>query len=257
MTLRIYIISRPQFDLDAFCDFLNNVDGKWRRSAEATEAEEVVECAGRLCYMSFGRMQSPKTNEQYIRHLIEMGHESVLEHVNWTILIEGVSRAFTHQLVRHRVGFAFSQLSQQYHDESDAEFVEPAILERFPSAQKAWKRAIEVAQNAYIQIKSVASEEGERLDLDNQGREVLRAIRSLARSVLPNATETKIVVTANGRAIRHFLRVRGTIPGDAEMRLVAAKILTLLSAEAPALFYDFKVETFSDGYPIVVHVGEN
>ena len=74
----------------------------------------------------------------------------------------------------------------------------------------------------------------------------------MARSVLPNATETKIVVTANARAVRHFLRVRGSIPGDPEMRIVAAEILKILANEAPALFFDFSVEQLPDGSPIVM-----
>jgi len=81
-------------------------------------------------------------------------------------------------------------------------------------------------------------------------REVQRAIRSAARSVLPNATETKIVVTANARAPRHFLRVRGTVPGDLEMREVAAVLLTELSVDAPSLFADLRIEQLPDG-PVI------
>lgn len=249
----IYVVARTKFDAAALFAFLDQADTEWKRSPDATEAEELVEVAGRVCYMSFGRRQSPKTNQEYIRHLIKMGHESVLEHVNWTFVIEGVSRAFTHQLVRHRVGFAFSQLSQQYHDETDAEFVEPLHLEQFPLAQAAWRRSVESARAAYREIRDIISGEETKLGLDDQKRESLRAVRSVARSVLPNATETKIVVTANARAIRHFLRVRGAIPGDSEMRLVAAKLLKLLSQEAPALFFDFRIDRLSDGSPIVLH----
>jgi thymidylate synthase (FAD) len=252
MMPRVYLIAQTRFDAEAFCAFLVQADATWSRSPSATEAEELVEAAGRVCYMSFGPRQSPKTNEDYIRHLISMGHESVLEHVNWTFIIAGVSRAFTHQLVRHRVGFAFSQLSQQYHDESEAQFVEPLYLDQFPAAQAAWHRSVEAARETYRQIRDAVADEEVRLGLGGQKRESLRAIRSMARSVLPNATETKIVVTANARAVRHFLRVRGAIPGDAEMRLVAAELLKILSDEAPALFFDFRIEQLPDGSPLVV-----
>jgi thymidylate synthase (FAD) len=203
--------------------------------------------------MSFGPNQSPRSNAEYIQNLIALGHESVLEHVSWTFLLTGVSRAFTHQLVRHRVGFAFSQLSQQYHDEQDAEFVEPAELRDFPEAHAAWQSAMTAARQAYRTI----SETLRRMERDPQWqgskKEARRAIRSAARSVLPNATETKIMVTANARALRHFLHVRGSIPGDQEMRQVAAGLLAYLSIEAPALFADFSVELLEDGSPIVVH----
>jgi len=86
----------------------------------------------------------------------------------------------------------------------------------------------------------------------HQGRELTRAIRSAARSVLPNATATKIVVTANARSLRYFLKVRGTIPGDLEMRIVATKLLEILKLESPAIFQDFEVAQMQDG-PIVVH----
>jgi len=85
-----------------------------------------------------------------------------------------------------------------------------------------------------------------------QKKEINRAIRSAARSVLPNATETKIFVTANARALRHFFRVRGAIEGDEEMRRVSAALLALLKAEAPALFADYAVDALADGSPIVV-----
>lgn len=251
MALKIYIIARTQFDAKQFCNFVQNASTSWKRTPEATQQEELIEAAGRICYMSFGSRQSPKSNEDYIRHLILSGHESVLEHVNWTFVIEGVSRAFTHQLVRHRVGFAFSQLSQQYHDESEAEFVEPDHLNEFPAAQAAWKRSMEAAREAYLEIKQAAADEESKLGLEGKRREALRAVRSMARSVLPNATETKLVVTANGRALRHFFSVRGSIPGDAEMRQVSAKLLTLILDEAPGLFFDFQITEMPDGSPIV------
>lgn len=252
MSLKIYLISRPSFDTEAFLSFLRDEDTSWRRTGDATQAEEVVEVSGRICYMSFGERQSPRGNREYIRNLIRLKHESVLEHVSWTFLLTGVSRAFTHQFVRHRAGFSFSQLSQQYHDERDAEFVEPAELRSFPEAEAAWRNAVGAAKEAYRTI----SEALRQLEMEPQweglSREARRAIRSAARSVLPNATETKIVVTANARAIRHFLRVRGTIPGDLEMREVAAQLLAHLLSEAPSLFCDFSVERLDDGTPIVV-----
>ena len=124
--LSIRCISHPSFDQGVFLDFLNENGLTWIQKGNATEAEHLVEASGRLCYMSFGEQnQSPRNTNEYIMNLIVQGHESVLEHLNWTFLITGVSRAFTHQLVRHRAGFSYSQLSQQYHDESEAEFVVP------------------------------------------------------------------------------------------------------------------------------------
>ena len=132
MNPRVYVLARSVFDPGAMLAFLRDEGTGWRRTEGASGFEELVEVAGRVCYMSFGPDQSPRSNEDYIRNLIKMGHESVLEHASWTVLIADVSRAFTHQLVRHRPGFSFSQLSQQYHDERDAKFIEPTCLTSNP-----------------------------------------------------------------------------------------------------------------------------
>jgi thymidylate synthase (FAD) len=251
MTFRAYLVTRPSFDIDAFLRFLADETMVWQRSPNAHEAEEIVESAGRVCYLSFGEHQSPRANAEYIAHLVEMGHESVLEHVTWGFVLAGVSRAFTHQLVRHRVGFAFSQLSQQYHDERDATFVEPTNLAAFPAARAAWQSAVTAARRAYRDILT-SLEHLQAQSTAAQKKEINRAIRSAARSVLPNATETKIFVTANARALRHFFRVRGAIEGDEEMRRVSAALLALFKAEAPALFADYAIDVLADGSPIVV-----
>ncbi|KHS82282.1 FAD-dependent thymidylate synthase [Pectobacterium carotovorum] len=238
--LSIRCISHPNFKQDVFTDFLNENGLTWIQKGVATGAEHLVEASGRLCYMSFGELnQSPKNSAQYIMNLIEKGHESVLEHLNWTFLITGVSRAFTHQLVRHRAGFSYSQLSQQYHDESDAEFVVPVEVKNNPELFDAWKKHIEACLEFY---KTSLLDINSNQKMDNfSKKENMRALRSASRSILPNATETKIIVTANARAIRHFLKMRGSLDGDYEMRMVSEKIYNIVRCDAPALFQDFKV----------------
>jgi len=250
---KIFVLARPAFDAATFLKFLNAEHHEWRRTPGARAAEELVEAAGRICYLSFGQNQSPRTNEQFIRNLVRMGHESVLEHVSWTFLMLGVSRAFSHQLVRHRVGFSSSQLSQQYHDERDATFVMPPELDGIAGAPEAWESAVDATKKAYRTLDTLLREHEESFPEDLDKKETNRAIRSAARSVLPNATETKIVVTANARALRYFLKIRGGIPGDREMREVAAALLSILSSEAPALFFDFRLKRLSDGSPQVQH----
>ena len=251
MKPNIYVVARSHFYPEEFLAFLKGEDNEWHRTPGATDAEEIVELSGRVCYMSFGDKQSPRSNGEYIFNLIEQGHESVLEHVSWTFLLTGVSRAFTHQLVRHRVGFAFSQLSQQYHEETAATFVEPPHLQRSQKALEAWRKAIAVSQESYRAILDSLKELNGTPGLDLQQKEFKRAIRSAARTVLPNATETKIVMTANARALRYFFRVRGSIPGDLEMREVAAALFEIVRADAPALFPDFVLHTLSDGSPVL------
>jgi thymidylate synthase (FAD) len=148
------------------------------------------------------------------------------------------------------VGFSYSQLSQQYHDERATPVIRPAELDRSARAAAAWDGAIAANRVAYA---TIAAEFG----LDEPGRlpaETRRALRSAARSVLPNALESIVVVTANARAIRHFLRLRGGIEGDPEMRLVAGALLDTLRPEAPALFADFVVSYPGDKLPLVSQV---
>lgn len=165
----------------------------------------------------------------------------MLEHANWTLLLTGITRSFTHQLVRHRAGMSFSQLSQQYHEETDTHFVVPPSLSNDPKLLKTWTDAVESSRRAYRSIL------GSLLTNNNQSKEAKRAILSAARSVLPNATETKIVVTANARAIRHFLQLRGAIEGDVEMRQVSKLLYDVIMRDAPALVPDFECTILQDG----------
>jgi thymidylate synthase (FAD) len=247
---KLYILSRPALT-EEIGHFLSNEGASWRTSPAATVAEALTEFAGRICYMSFGDKQSCKTNAEYIANLVDQGHESVLEHVNWTFLLTGVSRAFTHQLVRHRPGFAYSQLSQQYHDEAHADFVQPYGLEKYPAALDSWSKAMQTAAAAYTAIVGALEADAQEAQSEVSRKEMSRAIRSAARSVLPNATETKIVVTANARALRHFLLVRGSILGDFEMRAVSALIYKMLHSEAPSFVADFKAGALADGSAII------
>ncbi len=253
--MKLYVVSRPSLDFEAVERFLRDHSTDWRRTADSSSGDQLVELAGRLCYFSFGALQSRRTNREYIANLVSRGHESVLEHAVWSFILTGVSRAFTHQLVRHRVGVSFSQLSQQYYDEANAEFVPPPELEDHPTLQAIWRTAVQGSLDAYGEIVQGLELEQTNLLSDSASRtantEITRAIRSAARSVLPNATETKIFVTINGRALRHFLNVRGSIVGDLEMRLVSSMLLNAVLNDAPALFGDFYQETLADGTPIV------
>ena len=103
----------------------------------STDGERLAEFAGRLCYMSQANPAGRNTRD-YLENIKKQGHGSVLEHANYTVLLEGVSRSLTHELVRHRAGFAYSQLSQRYVDESDAAFVVPPAIQGDAVAEAAW-----------------------------------------------------------------------------------------------------------------------
>lgn len=242
--MNIAVIARPCFDYSAFADVLSQTGASWRRTPNAKDSEELVEVAGRICYFSFGDTQSEKDNAHFIRDLLKMGHTSVLEHVSWTFLITGISRALSHQLVRHRIGISFSQLSQQFHDETDAEFVEPAQLHHNPGSEEIWRQAVESSKEAYVKLKRTLESSGRFTDD--------RTLRSIARSVLPNATETKLIATANARELRHLIALRGSKSCEHEMRCFIALLLRKLQDESSALFSDLSIAELEDGSPYVV-----
>ncbi len=155
----IYIVGRQSIDQEAVSRFLADHETAWETDSERG-SELIVELAGRVCYMSFGSKQFRKTNAAYVGNLIGQGHGSVLEHAVWDLLITGVSRSFTHELVRHRAGTGISQLSQRYVDESTADFVEPGIIAGDPELHATWQAAITSAHESYQDAGGAAGGEG-------------------------------------------------------------------------------------------------
>src|SRR5688572_23142907 len=116
---------------------------------ESSDGERLAEFAGRLCYMSQKNPASRATRE-YLENIKKQGHGSVLEHASYSLLLEGVSRSLTHELVRHRAGFAYSQLSQRYVDESEANFVMPPAIIGDEALEGSWREQVEAAQKSYV-----------------------------------------------------------------------------------------------------------
>ncbi|HEX8995781.1 MAG TPA: FAD-dependent thymidylate synthase [Ktedonobacterales bacterium] len=199
------------------------------------------------CYMSFGSKQFRKTNEAYVGNLINQGHGSVLEHAVWDLVITGVSRSFTHELVRHRAGTGISQLSQRYVDESTADFVEPGIIAGDPALHELWSSAIQSAHESYKALVERLAEkvQAEHPDLGRTAR--MKMAREAARSVLPNATETKLMFSANARALRWIITLRGGEGAEPEIRRFAVKLGRIMREEAPTLFGDIEIVTLPDG----------
>ena len=179
--------------------------------------QELAEFAGRLCYLSFGpdagfegghRLISGRTsNREYLDNILAVRHGSVLEHAVWSLLIEGVSRALTHELVRHR-HFSYSQLSQRYVDESEVGFVLPPEIEEGTPGVRDLEAELRARRSRSTARSSPRSRSRSRTSPTATLRR--KRARQTARSVLPNAAETKIVVTGNARAWRHFLEMRGS-----------------------------------------------
>lgn len=232
----VTLVSRPQFlePQHLPCDWVGD---------PGTDGARLAEYAGRVCYLSYAN-PARRSSGEYIENILKQRHGSVLEHANYSLLIEGISRSCSHELVRHRAGFAFSQQSQRFVDESACSFVMPPLVQDVPEAQVAWMQAMEQAQEQYRVLSDTLFQKIEAGSLWGSDVAVLsrKVAREAARSVLPNATEVKIVVTANVRAWRHMLEMRASVAADREIRAMAVACLKLLQQEAPEFFGDFTIK---------------
>jgi thymidylate synthase (FAD) len=208
----------------------------WETDADGGDA--LAEFAGRACYRSWDK-PNPRTatNAGYLRHILEVGHLSVLEHGSVTFYLTGVSRSLTHELVRHR-HFSYSQLSPRHAPDA---VVEPAVIAADPELHAKFVAATEASLAAYADLLAGLEE---RAGTVAQAR---KQARQAARAVLPAATGTAIVVTGNYRAWRHFVAMRATEHADVELRELAVTCLRELRRIAPNAFADFAIATLGDG----------
>jgi len=231
---RVTLIARPQF-LEP-----EHLKVQWR--GDASDGERLAEYAGRVCYMS---QHNPvhRTTAEYLENIKRQGHGSVLEHAVYVVLLEGISRSCSHELVRHRAGFGYSQLSQRYVDESHAAFVMPPAIIGDASLEGEWERQIADAQAAYVRaVEALLKRYGSVGDPVHRRK----VAREAARSVLPNATEVKIVVSGNARAWRTMLELRCGEGAELEIRRMAIACLRTLRGEASAFFSDFEIYVADD-----------
>ncbi|ATW27097.1 FAD-dependent thymidylate synthase [Candidatus Formimonas warabiya] len=184
--------------------------------------DETVAAAARLCYSPLGAAEIrekflPGEAESFLNNLVEMGHLSPVEHVSFTFAIEGVSRVLSHQLVRHRIGVSYSQKSQRYVRENQFEYIIPPSILKNPEAEKIFRDKMGEIQLAYNELAKLVPPED-------------------ARYVLPNATETKLVVTYNARSLYHFFQLRCCKRAQWEIRHLAELMLEEVKKVAPSLF---------------------
>ncbi|MEE8209913.1 MAG: FAD-dependent thymidylate synthase [bacterium] len=256
---RVYLVGRPSLVTEGWKAFfedegvgLSIVGEPVTESPEKSElhwdtdtdnaAELLCMAAGKICYDAFGKGRSD--TGEYLGNIIESKHGSVLEHVTWNFIIAGASRVFSHEHVRHRAGVAISQRSQRYVSESASGQVMLPMIEANPEAKRVWEEAVAGAQAAYDKLVQLLAEDlREHLDKTL----LVKTVRSAARSVMPNATETYLFWSANARALRHYVEMRASEHADIEIRKVAVQILKIMQREAPNLFGDYRLIDLPDG----------
>lgn len=213
---------------------------------------ELAEIAGRLCYASFNR-PNPKTatNDGYLANIIDVQHFSVLEHSSATFYFTGVSRSLTHELVRHR-HFSYSQRSQRYVNEAQADVIVPEAIqnERSGRARDRFDDAVAQAKQSYEDIMEILLEDWHK-DVVGGGTSTkkLKDARGAARSVMPNATETRIVVTGNMRSWREWLQKRGGKGAEIEIRTLAVEVFRIFLGrpDMAPFFSDLHEVKYDDG----------
>jgi thymidylate synthase (FAD) len=243
-TPTVFLLARPSIDVEGMRGYLADVGGEsWlkRRLDEADGApnggELIVEFGGRACYRSWEPGLNPNVTKvrtdqrEYFANILRSAHGSVLEHANWSFALRNVSRVFTHELVRHRAGSAFSQESLRYVRLTDIGFRVP------PALEPVREQVLSIVE----QLEEFQVSAAEQLGIDAQGvpfhvkKEVTSALRRLA----PIGLSTDILWTANARTLRHVIEMRTAEGAEEELRLVFDQIARIMQDEAPGLFQDF------------------
>lgn len=202
--------------------------------------------AGQTCYLSFGEKRtrnSPDEVKHYFDNIKKSGHGSVLEHAYYSMVVWGVDRAFSHEMVRHRAGWAYSQLSQRYVDGKTLRFVERPEYQDDAGLHASFEGWIDDAASEYntraqMLTRKIRDQLEKMPPTDRR-----KAVNQAARNCLPNETETAVVLTGNVRAWRHVLEMRASQHADLPISQVMTRAYEILKAASPVLFDDYEVET--------------
>lgn len=206
-------------------------------------ALSVIHAACRQCYSAkfagqiFKEDSDKAVQEEFVKQVVSSGHQSPLEHIKFTFAIEGVSRALTHQLVRHRIA-SYSQQSQRYVKETEFDYIIPPSIESDQEMKKEYINTMQEIQGSYNRLLKAFEKKGKKGESANQD----------ARFVLPQASETKIVVTMNCRELIHFFQERCCSRAQWEIRELANKMLKICKKNLPSVFSGAGAKCVGLGY---------
>ncbi len=196
---------------------------KVRLLSYTKDAEDLCAAAAQSCYSNKPASEllngmGKKNPDRILENIVGMGHHSVIEHAVYTFSVEGVSRALTHQLVRHRIA-SFSQQSQRYVSMGHAEYIMPPSIKKDERAEGEFRELMDRIWDVYRDLSKTVEVED-------------------ARYVLPNASSTNITITMNARELRHFFSLRCCNRAQWEIRLVADEMLKVVKGVSPSIFKD-------------------
>lgn len=252
----VALIAKPDTDISGLGGFLDGFDdslgfSEYVNDSPLSSGALLLKTAGQTCYSSFGPKRTTNDNaKRYFDNLSSSGHGSVYEHAVFSFFIYGISRSNSHEIVRHRAGTAYSQLSQRYVSGRVLRFVERPEYQQVPELHERFERRIDAAAREYADVTDelmLLQEEGDpRLTADAR-TDLRKRVQQTARSVLPNETETTLVMSGNVRAWRHMIEMRTAIHAEAEIRALFSRIFLCLRILEPTLFSDYGIEIFADG----------
>jgi len=253
----VALISRPNVNLETIRGFIDGF-GDELQFADYLEDDtilsdgaEVCKFAGQNCYLSLGPTRTKNADaKKYFDNIKSSSHGSVLEHANYGFLFYGDSRSFTHELVRHRVGIGYSQVSQRYVDGTRLRFVERPEYVGDDELHARFERWIDLCAEEYdwrADALLKRQKSGDQSLVGLSKTDLRKRVNQAARSCLPNETEAPIVVTANARTWRHITEMRGSKMAEPEIRRVAILIMRCLRTAASELFDDYREVDLPDG----------
>lgn len=243
---RVYLVAKTMLapgGLEAYLKDIGSPD--WQIDTTVSDGENLIEAGGRMCYRSWQPYDPAKPeasnpnvtnvrrgNDRYIANVLKSGHGSVLEHVNATFICRNVSRVFTHELVRHRAGMAYSQESLRYVRLDDLPVWIPDSARKTPGAEEKFREVVdflETAQKELAEIFGIA-------EIDDFSTK--KTLTSMFRRLAPIGIGTTIMVTGNLRAWRHIIAMRTSVHAEEEIRLVCGQVAQICKKEFPNVFQD-------------------
>ncbi len=245
---KVYLVAKTTLQPGGLEAYLRDIGTpEWKPDPEVSDAENLVEAAGRICYRSWQaydpekpRATNPNVsrvrqgNAAYLENILSSGHGSVLEHASATFLLAGVSRVLTHELVRHRAGMAYSQESLRYVRLEELDFWLPGAVRERAEAQALFTEVVEYLEGVQRRLAELFGIQRERRFA------VKKTLTSMFRRLAPIGLATNILVTGNLRAWRHVIAMRTSPAAEEEIRFVMGQVARILKQEFPNAFQDME-----------------
>jgi thymidylate synthase (FAD) len=253
----VVMLARPRTNVAGLAGFLDGFDPVLGFPAylddptSLPDSSQLCKTAGQVCYSSFGPRRTTNENAAaYFERLTSAGHGSVLEHANFSFLLYGISRSVTHELVRHRAGVGFSQISQRYVSGAVLRFVERPEYQEDEELHRLFEERADRAAAEYAALADrllERQEGGASMLTADYKTDARKKVQQTARSLLPNETEAPMVFTGNVRALRHIVEMRADAHAESEIRNLAVRIFLCLVTADPILFGDYRIGELPDG----------